>query len=129
MVRVGEVRTMTIVQKLFMTYAMTSMTILNTGEVTRISSSGTQESSLDLSLVSNQSSLDCTWKVIKDPYGSDHLPIILSIESNHSISTPIDIPYDVTRNIDRKKYAKKINENIQAVPNFHRKRKIGFSCG
>ena len=92
-----------------------NMTILNTGEVTRISSSGTQESSLDLSLVSNQLSLDCTWKVIQDPHGSDHLPIIISIATGHTTRSPIDITHDLTRNIDWKKYAEKIDEVVQTV--------------
>ena len=47
-----------------------NMTILNTGEVTRISGPQSQESRLDLALASNLLSLDCTWKVIQDPYGS-----------------------------------------------------------
>ena len=92
-----------------------SMTILNTGEVTRISGPHTQESRLDLSLASSMLSLDCTWKVIQDPYGSDHLPIIVSISTGTSGPEPGDIPYDLTRNIDWQKYADEIDIAIDAV--------------
>ena len=65
--------------------------------------------------MSNQLSLDCTWNVIQDPHGSDHLPIRISITVGLSVTKPIDIPYDLTRNINWKKYAKKIEEDIGTV--------------
>ena len=92
-----------------------NMTILNTGEVTRISGPQSQESRLDLALVSNLLSLDCTWKVIQDPYGSDHLPIHISIRNGQSVPEPINIPYDLTRNIDWKKFAQVVDDGIDTV--------------
>ena len=50
------------------------LTILNTGEATRIATPPGRESHLDISLCSSSLSLDCEWKTIQDPHGSEHLP-------------------------------------------------------
>ena len=76
-----------------------NLTILNTGEATRIPKPPAQESRLDISLCSNSLSLDCQWKVIDDPHGSDHLPIIISIKSGcQNTDRPIQVTFDLTRN-------------------------------
>ena len=49
-----------------------NMTLLNTGEATRVPSPPARESVFDLSLSSTSLALDCQWKVINDPHGSDH---------------------------------------------------------
>lgn len=89
-----------------------NLTVLNTGEVTRIAKRG-RHSRLDLSLCSGSLSLDCTWKVIEDPHGSDHLPIITSIKCNRDRSEhPINVPLDLTRNIDWEKFASAVSLGI-----------------
>lgn len=91
-----------------------NLNVLNTGEVTRIASDG-KESRLDLSLGSSALSFDCLWKVIEDPHGSDHLPIITSIKLNCERSEqPIPVPFDLTRNIDWQKYAAAVSFGIES---------------
>lgn len=54
-----------------------NLSILNTGEVTRIACPPSASSVLDLSLASSSIALNCTWELLDDPMGSDHLPIVL----------------------------------------------------
>ncbi|XP_055628714.1 uncharacterized protein LOC129770104 [Toxorhynchites rutilus septentrionalis] len=68
------------------------LTVLNTGEATRIANPPARASMLDISLCSSSLSLDCTWKVIQDPHGSDHLPIILSIANESALVSMHELP-------------------------------------
>lgn len=54
-----------------------NVSILNTGEVIRIACPPNSSSALDLSLVSSSVVLNCSWDLINDPMGSDHLPIVV----------------------------------------------------
>lgn len=92
-----------------------NLTILNTGEVTRIARPPREGSRLDLSLCSRTLSLDCTWKVIQDPHGSDHLPIVTNIANGPRSPEPVNIQYDLTRNIDWKNYASIVSEGFEMV--------------
>lgn len=92
-----------------------NLTILNTGEVTRVAPPPNPGSKLDLSICSNSLSLDCTWKVIQDPHGSDHLPIKISITNGSCQSRSIDIAYDLTKCIDWGKFAEAIIDGEQSV--------------
>ena len=91
------------------------MTILNNGEMTRIPKPPARPSALDLSLCSTSLRLDCTWKVILDPHGSDHLPILISITNGSTRMRPIDIPYDLTRNVDWKLYEEMISKAVESI--------------
>lgn len=51
--------------------------ILNDGTGTRINLQSNNPSCLDLSLCSSSIALNCTWEVVNDPFGSDHLPIVI----------------------------------------------------
>ena len=71
--------------------------------MTRIPKHPARSSVLDVSLCSKLR-LDCTWKVISDPHGSDHLPIQISIAKGKKPAGLIEVSYDLTRNIDWNKY-------------------------
>ena len=92
-----------------------NMCVLNSGEATRVPPPPARETRLDLSISSNSLRLDCTWKVIQDPHGSDHLPINISISNGSTPAETIDITYDLTRNIDWKKYSKTVLESTETV--------------
>ena len=92
-----------------------NLTILNTGEATRIAAPPRRESYLDISLCSASLSLDCEWKTIQDPHGSDHLPIIISISNGFKPPDSIDVSYDLTRNIDWKKFEDAVSDGIDLV--------------
>jgi len=91
-----------------------NLTILNTGEPTRIPKPPARPSALDLALCSRSLALDCTWKTIQDPEGSDHLPITITI-TNGRDNPKIDIAYDLTRNIDWQKFAETVSAGIDAA--------------
>ena len=71
---------------------------------------------LDLSLCSTSLALDCQWKVINDLHGSDHLPIVISIANGSTPPDPINISYDLTRNIDWKSYETESIETYEELP-------------
>lgn len=83
------------------------LVILNTGEITRIACPSEPCSRLDLSMCSARLALNCSWAVTDDPSGSDHLPIVISLESiaSESISTT---NYDLTKHIDWDMYRRKL---------------------
>lgn len=92
-----------------------SMTILNTGEITRIAQPPYRDSRLDLSICTSTLSLDCTWEVIQDPHGSDHLPILISIKNGNNHNEHVNVAYDLTRNIDWNRYEATIAEAVESV--------------
>ncbi|KAH0814294.1 hypothetical protein GEV33_008497 [Tenebrio molitor] len=64
----------------------TEYVVLNTGGNTRIPYVGQQPSALDLTLASTNVALKCSWNVLEDPLGSDHLPILIEYSENHHLS-------------------------------------------
>lgn len=68
--------------------AITNSTLLclNNGDFTRISSDLSSASSLDITLTSSSIAHKCSWKVMEANYGSDHFPIIITI--NEFSNTP-----------------------------------------
>jgi hypothetical protein len=60
--------------------------VLNTGGNTRIPYVGQQPSALDLTLASTNVALKCSWNVLEDPLGSDHLPILIEYSENHHLN-------------------------------------------
>jgi hypothetical protein len=56
------------------------------GGNTRIPYVGQQPSALDLTLASTNVALKCSWNVLEDPLGSDHLPILIEYSENHHLS-------------------------------------------
>ena len=92
-----------------------NLTIVNTGEATRIAAPSGRESHLDISLCSASLSLDCEWETIQDPHGSDHLPVVISIANGSSTPKSVDISYDLTKNIDWKKFEEIVADGIDSV--------------
>lgn len=90
------------------------LVILNTGEITRIACPTQSCSRLDLSICSSRIALNCSWKVIDDPSGSDHLPIIVSLQSNtpESASTT---NYDLTKHIDWNRYRGQLDSIVTEI--------------
>ena len=88
------------------------MTLVHDREKTRISSPRIQASAIDLSLCSNSLAINCKREVIQNPFGSDHLPIVIRVNNGPQQSSPVDMPYDLTRNIDWKQFAEAISTGI-----------------
>ena len=62
----------------------TNLCLLNDGSATRVDVRTGNASAIDLSLVSARISLDFSWEVVDDSYGSDHLPICISYSRDTS---------------------------------------------
>ncbi|KAL4091273.1 hypothetical protein QTP88_025988 [Uroleucon formosanum] len=60
--------------------------VLNNGEATRINRPPYPDTMVDISISSPNISLSCSWSVLPDPFGSDHLPILISIPNRPSYS-------------------------------------------
>lgn len=63
------------------------LTTLNSGEITRVACPPRPCSSIDLSICSANIALNCTWQVLNQTHGSDHIPIIVGY--NYGRSLPI----------------------------------------
>lgn len=61
------------------------LTLLNNGSHTRISPSSGKSSALDLSICSHNLGSQLSWMVHDDCYGSDHLPIVISLKQSPPI--------------------------------------------
>ncbi len=97
-----------------------SLVLLNDGSLTRIASPPFRSSAVDLTLCSASLSFDCACRVLDDPGGSDHLPIVTSLSS---ISIPIlyDIPapiFDLTRHLDWHQFSDRLLEAIFDAPDI-----------
>ena len=65
--------------------------ILNDGRITRIPDTAThQPSAIDLSLVSPNLAVNCNWEVGNDSLGSDHLPIIITLNEKIDVQVEND---------------------------------------
>jgi ribonuclease HI len=56
-----------------------NLCILNDGSPTRLTAPNRNISAVDISLSSSNIASISTWSILKDPYSSDHFPIILSV--------------------------------------------------
>lgn len=63
--------------------------ILNNGNHTRIGLPCSNDSSVDLSFLSPDLFWNTTWSTLDDPNGSDHIPIIITINSSRKPHSPI----------------------------------------
>ncbi|KAL4103454.1 hypothetical protein QTP88_018831 [Uroleucon formosanum] len=63
-----------------------SLWVLNNSEATRINRPPYPDIMVDLSISSPNISLSCSWSVLSDPFGSHHLPILISIPIRSSYS-------------------------------------------
>lgn len=90
------------------------LVFLNTGEITRIACPEQQCSRLDLSLCSSRLGLDCSWKVIDDPSGSDHLPIVISLQACGTASGSMT-NYDLTKHIDWDRYKREMSAIVSGL--------------
>ena len=60
-----------------------SLCLLNDGRITRIPDDSTRKATaIDLSLVTSNLAVNCTWYTEEDCLGSDHLPIIIDLNKN-----------------------------------------------
>ena len=60
-----------------------SLRLLNDGRITRIPDVSTHKASaIDLSLVTPDLAVNCTWYTEEDCLGSDHLPIVIELNEN-----------------------------------------------
>ena len=58
--------------------------VLNNGDATRIKRPPYPNTMVDISVSSPNISLSCSWFVLSDPFGSDHLPILIIIPNRSS---------------------------------------------
>jgi ribonuclease HI len=98
-----------------------SLVHLNSGTHTRIAAPPFRSSAVDLTLCSASLSLDCEWRVLDDPAGSDHLPIVTSMNSFplpilENPSTPI---FDLTRHINWENFRDRVLEAIHDAPDMY----------
>ena len=62
---------------------VSSLCLLNDGRLTRIPDVSTHKATaIDLSLVTSNLAVNCTWYTEEDCLGSDHLPIIIDLNKN-----------------------------------------------
>ena len=54
--------------------------ILNDGRATRLGNKGQKDSAIDLTIAFGQYLIDSVWDISNDNYGSDHLPLIITIK-------------------------------------------------
>lgn len=66
-----------------------NLVLLNDGTPTRISRPHEAPSAVDVTFATPSISLDISWKVLQDSYGSDHLPILLSFKNTRTASQTI----------------------------------------
>lgn len=64
------------------------LVILNDGSPTRINYANQRPTAVDISLATPDIALEFEWKVIEEPLGSDHLPIILKFNGNQLRNCP-----------------------------------------
>ena len=64
------------------------LVVLNDGSPTRLSNDGSRLSAIDLSICSQSLALDFDWRTLPDSMGSDHLPILLGLNSCNVVSNP-----------------------------------------
>ena len=68
-----------------------SLCLLNDGRITRITDVSTHKATaIDLSLVTPDLAVNCTWYTEEDCLGSDHLPIIIELNENIKDDEPED---------------------------------------
>lgn len=72
---------------------------LNTGEPTRVACPPIASSALDISLCTSNLGLACSWQVINDPHGSDHLPIIITYHLLNDVPAPAPVSINLIKNI------------------------------
>ncbi|KAL5233225.1 hypothetical protein ACI65C_000635 [Semiaphis heraclei] len=60
--------------------------VLNNGEATRINRPPYPDTMVDISISSPNISLSFSWSMLTDPFGSDHLPILINIPNRPSYS-------------------------------------------
>jgi hypothetical protein len=87
---------------------------------TRIAAPPTFSSAVDLILCSKGLALDCTWSVLDDPAGSDHLPIVASlgffqIPLIFNFTTLI---FDLTRHVSWSDSRERVLEALDETPEF-----------
>jgi hypothetical protein len=94
----------------------TNITLLNDGSGTRISDAIGSSAALDLTFVDSRSALLYTWKVVTDPWKSDHYPIF--VEYNGKIE-PRKCSKEASRlhnkHTDWAVFAEKVKEKITKV--------------
>lgn len=62
-----------------------NLCLLNTGKPTYCSPSSRKMSCIDLSFCSPSIFMDFKWDILNDPYGSDHLPIVISLTTSPEV--------------------------------------------
>jgi hypothetical protein len=93
---------------------------LNDGSHMRIAAPPTRSSEVDPTLCSAGLALDCTWRVLDDPAGSDHLPIVTSLSSFQisllsNLTTPL---FDLTRHVSWSDLRKRVSVALDEAPEF-----------
>ena len=84
------------------------ISILNNGSATRIAKNLSFRSCPDITMISNNLALNANWETFSDSYGSDHLPILITICYNGIIFENTS-PRLLIRRLNWKKFIEKLN--------------------
>jgi exonuclease III len=93
-----------------------NLVVLNDGSITRIAAPPRRSSAIDLTFCSSELSLDITWRVLDDPAGSDHLPIISSLNPTCFPEKFRPNYLDLTKNISWARFSGFVSEGIFSMP-------------
>ena len=88
------------------------LVILNDGSITRLGTSTSCPSAIDLSICSNDLALDTIWKTIPDTMGSDHLPILIDLGGCYKYPPAAKERIDKTKHVDWRKFRSDISHKI-----------------
>lgn len=95
-----------------------NLNILNDGSITRIAVPPNNHSCVDLSLCSNNLSMQSSWRTIDQPNGSDHLPILIVMQTSadtvtfYEASTP-----DLCKNVNWVKFSDLVSISLINIVN------------
>lgn len=93
------------------------LSILNTGEITRIAAPPAECSAIDMSLCSSNIALQCTWRTSDCPSRSDHLPIIVEYRKRPELMTRTTPMRSLSKHIDWSAFQTALTERLTMSPN------------
>lgn len=88
--------------------------ILNDGSYTRINHIN-NPSCLDLSLCTSSIALNCSWKTVNDPFGSDHLPIVINYSKSGQILQDRCVMFDLTKHVNWRSFSIKVSKVVDGI--------------
>jgi ribonuclease HI len=91
------------------------LVVLNDGSITRMASPPRRSSAIDLTLCSSSLALDVIWRVIDDLAGSDHFPILSSINPSQFPKKSTYQPTNIPKNISWARFRGLMSEGVDLI--------------